>query len=146
MTGTFVGVDFDDATVDALSALQREIGVPNPTMPHDFHCTVVASRTPIEWTPISTRTSAVPIGWEMFDHGEQKALVLLLANEHLTGRHYEARMLGATWDFDEYRPHVTLSYDAADFDHTALPIPEIELGINGEFMKDFNKDWTPDTP
>ncbi len=144
--GTYAGVRFSPATQEALAALQRRHGVPAPTPREKFHVTLVYSRLPVEWEPADRLDeAAVPIGWEVWDQGDgNRALVLLLASEWLTARHVEARLRGATWDHEDYRPHVTLSYDAGDFDTTGLPIPDLDLEIVSEYAEPLKLDWNSD--
>lgn len=48
--------------------------------------------------------------------------MLKLASDLLSDRHYMLReQFDATHDFEEYIPHITLSYDIGDFDVSKLP-------------------------
>lgn len=144
--GTYVGVHFDNDARDALAALQRRLGVPNPTPADEFHVTVVASRKAIPWEAAGeVEETAVPTGWEVWRQRDgNNALVLLVASEFLTARHIEGRLKGATWDFDEYRPHVTISYDCGTFSADKLAVPDLDLGIAEEYAKPFDPDWKPE--
>ena len=47
-----------------------------------------------------------------------------------------------TYDFPEYIPHITLTYDAGDFDPSSYTgdLPEIEYA--SEYVEDLVLDWT----
>ena len=116
-TGTYVSVGFSDDTVDRLRELQEELDIPNPLDPEEFHTTIAYSRKPIEWDEIDCEgVEAKPLRLEKWKtHSEDKhCLVLLLDCPHLQDRFDKAMDLGATFDFPEYKPHITLSYDVGD--------------------------------
>ena len=50
----------------------------------------------------------------------------------------------ATYDFPEYIPHITLSYDIGDFDINTLDIEDlddIDFQVIEEYKEDLNLDW-----
>jgi 2'-5' RNA ligase len=50
----------------------------------------------------------------------------------------------ATYDFPEYKPHITLSYDIGDLDEKNLPdIGKYvdEIGIDEEYGEDLDLNW-----
>jgi hypothetical protein len=65
--------------------------------------------------------------------------------EELNARHKELMdEHDATYDFPEYKTHVTLSYDIGDMDETKLPdvIKTIgEMKIVKEYGEDLDLDW-----
>jgi phage-related protein (TIGR01555 family) len=90
----------------------------------DMHVTVLYSRTPVD--PIKMGN-----GWDGNDKGEitikpggpraveklgEDAVVLLFASSDLVWRHQSMVEAGASHDYPEYQPHVTLSYEAGDVD------------------------------
>ncbi|MBZ0268053.1 hypothetical protein K8I85_07850, partial [bacterium] len=48
------------------------------------------------------------------------ALVLRFASYDLERRHRELRAAGASWDFPEYQPHVTITYSVPEADAGAI--------------------------
>lgn len=133
--GTYVAANFDEDSVNALTELQERIGVPNPVLPDDFHTTIVYSKVHIDWEPITHDTTAHAVGYRVFGD-EKRILVLELECESLTYRFDEAMESGATYDFPEYIPHVTLSYDIGDFDVDSLEAPSFDLIVTTEFVDD----------
>lgn len=135
-SGLYVAVKFSKETINDLENLVNELvehGMSNPV--DDFHATVVYSRKNIDWdTATDIDETARPIGFEKFDTKEdKKCLVLLLTSDYLSRRFNLAMEKGATYDFDDYRPHITLSYDCGDFDISKLSIPDFTVHISEEY-------------
>lgn len=115
--GTYACIKPDAASVDKLNSLCRE----NNIVPdHDFHCTIVYSKVPcpavttiIPHFPITTTSNEFDIFGQ-----EKRCLVLRLESEDIHNLFKQAMMLGASYDYPKYEPHVTLSYD---FQGTELP-------------------------
>lgn len=100
---------------------------------NDLHVTVVYSREPFD--PVTTPrpvaaesqltlddASWEPRAHENLGHGDSAKTVLLLSSFALSWewQHYVAR--GASWDYPEYRPHVSL---CDVIDSSALPPPYV---------------------
>lgn len=137
--GTYVAARLDDETSAALQEIQEKNKIPNPTPIDEFHITIVATAKTIPWEISEVSEKAIPLEWKIWGRTDDfgGTLVLLVSNEWLTARHTEARIRGATWDFDDYRPHVTLSYDCEDFDIAELEVPDFDLLLNEEYVEDF---------
>lgn len=73
------------------------------------------------------------------NYGEEThCLVLLYQSEWLENRFKLARSLGATWDFPDYHPHVTLSYQVPkDFDIKELEQPDFPFQLEKEILEIF---------
>jgi hypothetical protein len=107
-------------------------GIPS-TIADDMHVTIAYSRRPVDWmqvregyTPPEERDSGelkvAPGGPRLVEPlGPKGALVLFFACSELAWRHREILEAGASWDYPDYQPHITLTYKAgADFDHEAV--------------------------
>lgn len=104
----------DVLNADEILKWAREQGIQNLLPAEELHTTVVYSRQPIDWMQVGEAyedkieiKAGGPRSVEQFG----AALVVEYANFSLSARHNDAERAGATWDHDEYRPHVTLSYD-----------------------------------
>jgi hypothetical protein len=95
--------------------------VARPGMPYDLdanpHLTVVYSRTEFDWTPdpgyvVITPEQIKGVGLL----GPKNALVLFLDSPILQSRYAAALAAGATSDYGEYKPHMTLCYLGAEYD------------------------------
>lgn len=88
-----------------------------------MHVTIIASREPVDWLkmgepgwsgPDGDGTLQVSPGGPRVVEPLGDGIVLLFNSWELSYRHGAMREAGASWDFSEYQPHVTLSYDAAE--------------------------------
>lgn len=145
--GTYAAVTFSQDDEDNIINSLKKLGIPNPVEKNDIHCTLLYSRKFLpNYVPIESLDEwAYPkelIVWKTFD--KKKILVLLLNCPYLEKRHKELmKEHQATYDFPEYKPHITLSYDIEDFE-----VPNLnDFNFNKEFhiikecTEDLNLDW-----
>jgi len=79
----------------------------------DLHVTVAFSKTPISWqqfTPQHNRLTMHGGSRSIKKLGDKGAVVLTFLSERLLQRWTEFREGGASWDYDGYHPHITISY------------------------------------
>ena len=113
----------------------------------DLHVTLIYSKTPVDWLKIGSPWDAelkIPAGGARIMQGFGEALVLSFANSDLEWRH--ARMVdnGASFDFPEYTPHVTISYgEDVDPDTVEAYQGEIILGPETFQIIDLDNEWSP---
>ena len=150
--GTYAGVHFSQDTRNALKEYMQSNDIPHAVPTNKLHTTVLYSRKYIpEYKPkgmYDPIIKGVPTGFELWpsqpdEHGKKtNCLVLCFDAPDLTKRH-ESLMdkHDATYDFDEYKTHVTLSYDAGDIDTNSLPPLEEELEITEEYKEDLDLSW-----
>ena len=109
---------------EAILAWARKQGLKKLVSASELHVTLAHSRAQIDWMKVPSAA-----GWGFAGEAEKliipkggarlveplgaSALVLLFRNEALEWRHQAIRDAGASWDFPEYQPHITLTYDAA---------------------------------
>lgn len=142
--GTYVSVKFSE---DTLSAIDDFIGankIPNAVPSDKIHCTVVYSRVKIPYVTQSidsvVSTKATTKVFETRDG--KRALVLALDDaEELSQRHKYASILGATYDFPDYIPHVTVSYDIGKIDFPEGKVVDINFRVVSESVEDLDLDW-----
>lgn len=151
--GTYAAVSFSNATIKAIRAYCDANKIPKPVPDEKLHCTLLYSRKHCEYTPKTTLTpplTATPkylSVWESKSKdgdGSVRCLVLEFACPELVKRHKQLMDdLQATYDFPDYKPHVTLSYDIEDMDESTLPdVKSIgDLEIIGEYGEDLDSDW-----
>lgn len=142
--GTYVGVRFDAATLDQVEKLQENLNLFERTPRDKLHATIVFSRVTI---PYAVLEEPCNIGkttkYKVFKTASGKrALVLLIDSDYLRNRHEYGNILGATYDFPNYQPHITLSYDIGSM---AIPkdAPVFDVGISHEYMQELDLEWTP---
>lgn len=153
--GTYAGYRVSQDDDDTIMDLLKEIGVSNPVEKSDLHLTLLYSRKFLpDYEPASdTDIWAYPSSFHVFNGQDGKnILVLMLDCKDCVKRHKELmKQHKATYDFPEYLPHLTLSYDIGDwFDADADKInsefkdklPK-EFHINSEYMENLKLDWKP---
>ena len=138
---TYLGVKFSDDSLSRLASLLE--GVPNRNPLDKLHITVTYSRAPISIESLGDigEIPVKPLNYRFFNtRTGMQCLVLEVESEWLTTRHLETiNDYGASYDFPEYKPHVTLSYDCGyDFDISKLPDVSTlgELSIVHEYYED----------
>lgn len=153
--GTYSAVKFDDQTINKIKAYVDENNIPNALDPEKYHTTVTYSRKflpdlkPVD--PIDPPWIGTPEQLEVWksqpdENGEtSNCLVLKYKCDQLTDRHNQIMDdHGATYDFPDYKAHITLSYDIGDMDHSQLPdVKDIgDIVINKEYVDELNLNWS----
>lgn len=140
--GTYVSATFDEDTIERLVNLQKELGLLNPVPREKLHTTIVYSRKWIPFQPVKALGNLAVNAWlESWDTKYGTTLVLKFDSPMLKERHEYANILGATYDFDEYKAHVTLSYDLLG---QFIESKHVSIVINGdkENVEDLDEDWS----
>jgi hypothetical protein len=145
--GTFVGSKLSNESKIKLYELVKKLNVPNPLEKEKYHVTVIYSKKYLPHLtsvgkydkPIIAKTKNLAMYGE-----ESECLVIELECPELKKRNKEiTKIHGATSDYDEYKCHVTLSYDCEDFDIPTTSIkkllPTIEL--TSEYVDDLDLNW-----
>lgn len=142
-TGLYVAAKFSESTLDALEDLQRIMKIPNPVPREKFHSTICYSRVQIPYTVSVGSFEVANSGHlEVWKHGETPVLVLVLDSDYLRARHHYARALGATHDFPDYTPHITLSYNVGPV--TFKGEVQIPVILDREYKEPLKLDWADD--
>jgi hypothetical protein len=91
--------------------------------PDKLHVTIAYSREPIDWEAIPPSGDSYEVPeicgrWmERLDNG---AVALCFQSVELVARWQEIRDRGASWDYPDYTPHVTLTYKPGDIEITRI--------------------------
>jgi phage-related protein (TIGR01555 family) len=116
----------------------------------DMHVTVLYSRTPVDpmkmgetWASEENGGLVIkPGGPRAIERLGESAVVLLFASWSLESRHREMVAAGASHDFPEYMPHVTITLEApADLDLEAIKPFTGELRFGPELFEPLDLDW-----
>lgn len=141
MAGKYIAAKFDNATLDALEALQLQLNLYNPVPRDKLHTTICYSRVDIPWIEEEEpQDIGISVGLSQFGD----ALVLLLDSDYLHNRHSLCKELGASYDYPDYLPHVTLSYNAGFVDYSGVEIEPISLVITNEYSEPLDEEWADD--
>ncbi len=125
-------------------------GFENIVPEEKMHVTIVASKAPIDWMKLgnadewnSEEEFKVPEGGPRIvcALGDNKAPVLMFGSSKLSWRNEEALRLGASWDFNEYQPHITVSYEPTKIDLDDIEPFTGEIILGPEMFEEFDQDW-----
>lgn len=153
--GTFAGVRFSNSTAENLYKFAKDNDIPCPLKPTHLHTTLLFSR---KYLPnyqaqgdIDPPYKGTPKSLEVWptqpdrDGNKKNCLVLRFDCQQLVDRHkFLMDKHQATYDYPDYLPHVSLSYDVGDLDVDKLPnISDYvsELEITQEYKDDLDLDW-----
>lgn len=145
MTGTYVGVRFNNETNQAIARYCKQNNIPNAVPTEKLHTTVIYSRKHFEFEPLGRMKApivAVPDSFEIWpsDKTSKRCLVLKYRCQKLVDRHsFLMKKYDATYDYDVYKTHVTFSYDVGDMKD--FPIYKGPLVIITEYTEDLDLDW-----
>lgn len=111
----YLGVRFDSKTNDQLERLRFSYEIVNYKMPDlGFHATLAFSRTKFHENDVLGILNSFPIPsgcavpeFKLFG----TSLVLPIISTWLSATWRDLVFNGATWDHDEYNPHITLAKD-----------------------------------
>ncbi|AEJ90208.1 RNA ligase [Acinetobacter phage ZZ1] len=142
--GTYAAVKFSNDTLDALCDLQDKLKLFDATPRDKLHSTICYSRVFVPFKPMDNLgIIAYAKDFEIFEHNGKRALVLLLDSPYLHSRFAYAQALGATYDFPDYQPHITLAYDIGAMAKPKLEF-KISIGATHEYVEDLDLDWSPE--
>ena len=132
-----------------LARWAKDQGFKTTLDPSDMHVTVLYSRNPVDPIKMGTgwggdekgNLTVKPGGPRAVEKLGMDAVVLLFASDDLSWRHRQMVEAGASHDYDEYQPHVTLTYDAGDVDLEAIKPFTGELRFGPEIFEPLDLDW-----
>lgn len=123
------------------------------TLPADeLHVTITYSRAPVDWMKMGESWSGKdgelivePGGARIVEAlGDKGAVVLLFSSSSLSWRHEEMVRNGASHDYPEYQPHVTITYGMPEgMDLTAVEPFRGELRFGPEIFEELDVDYKP---
>lgn len=124
----------------------RAQGFKQTLAPKDMHVTVAFSRDHVDWSGASKSAKAIVSERgkrEVSPLGDNGGIVLLFDCPELNERWQEFRDAGASWDWPEYRPHITLTYsgEGAPDLATVQPYSGV-LKFGPEKFAEVDEDWT----
>lgn len=126
-------------------------GFETTTPADDLHVTIAFSRQKLDWMKAGSDWHGdadgkliVPAGGARIVEplGDKGAVVLLFNSSALAWRHEAIKEAGASWDWPEYQPHVTITYQAPD----GLDLSKVEpfrgaLEFGPEIFAEVVEDW-----
>jgi HK97 family phage prohead protease len=128
---------------DAFKEWAGTQGFGSVVAPSDMHVTVVFSKEGAPDLAVDSEQVVIPAESlkEVKPLGDEGAVVLRFESEALTNRWQEAIDAGASWDYDSYQPHMTISYAGSEVDLSKVELPDFEMVLGGEIHEEVNLDW-----
>jgi len=143
--GTYVGVRLSKESEDKVFDAIDKLDVPDPVKRSEMHMTVIYSRKHLpDFEPRGKLDEPIKIKAKKLDifpsgDGGSNVLVVVMDAPDLVNRHEEVMdEHKATYDYPEYIPHMTLSYDCGDFDAKGHDMGAIlgELDVVNEYEEE----------
>ena len=141
--GVYISVKMQlESTIAVSNYMKKYLPNCNVLKPEDMHCTLIYSKKE-QKGPVQTKeyeAVATFLHFNKFDDGnvlvaEIKSDTLVRRNKELTEEY------NFVSDFDEYRPHFTLSYEAKDIDINSLPPMDFAMYFDSESVEELDENW-----
>lgn len=153
--GTYSACLYKQPSLDLLNAWAKINVIPNLIKKQSIHSTIIYSKTKVEdrfQKSFNEKELDIlawkfkPLKLDMFSSSsgskDKNVLVMLLNAPELEEIHNNLVFNGASHDFDEYQPHITLSYDVPErFDWRSLKMPSIYLIPNKIYFEPLDIEW-----
>ena len=148
MTGTYSAVKFtEESSIKLHDFCKKLLNVKSLFLPSQYHSTIVYSR---KMVPFDKNGNMEPIiidpktyEFHVFDE-DPSYLVLAYQNEEITELWKESIDLGATWDFDTYRPHISVAIVDKNF-KVPESVPSFPMVVNKIYTEDLDLNYQPST-
>lgn len=130
-----------------LARYAEAVGLQNVVLPVDMHVTVAYSKDPVDWNSDAFRrdsSSVLVVGGERRISRFGDSVVLEFVSREISQRWAAMIMAGASWDYPDYRPHVTIAMDTTSSIVGIAP-PVIDLRFGPERREELDNDWTAKT-
>lgn len=139
--GVYVGTLFDNESERLINDFIVDNNIPNPNT--DLHCTLIYSRKYADFPVSKNVLIDCYIKELVIFNNDTNCLVAVLESDYLKERHKELmKRHDLTYDYDEYIPHIALSYDVPDdFDISKIEIPKWNIKIQSEYREDLDLKW-----
>jgi phage-related protein (TIGR01555 family) len=134
----------DVLNADEIIAWAKSQGFKTTLPADDLHVTIAFSRMPVDWMAMGSTWDdevKIPRGGARLMEKFGEARVLLFNSNMLKWRHEEMRREGASWDHDEYQPHITISYDPQSPDIASIEAYQGEIILGPEIFQEVKEDW-----
>lgn len=137
----------------------KQQGMESMLAPEELHVTICYSKEPMEWDDVKRVKGDLTVPApddvkgekpirkiEMFGK-DHDILVLRIDDPELQKRNQEFRDAGASSDFPDYKPHITITYRAADLEegaHEKIEPYKGEIVFGPEVFKEIEENWSDD--
>ena len=141
--GTYAAVKPTNIFSTILDSVAKSLDIPNIVDKNEFHSTLLYSRKSLPTLKLDSNLTyqAKIKSIEVWPNHDKKTnvLVIVLDCPELKDRHkYLMKKYNATYDYPEFKPHLTLSYDIGNFDYNKIKIGEFPetILLTNEYKED----------
>jgi hypothetical protein len=131
-------------SAEQFTAWAKGQGFSKVLAPEELHVTVVYSKSPVDWCSLEeddTQLIAEAGGRKVTPLGDKGAVVLKFKSARLQARWAAWCACGASWDYENYQPHVTITYRNPPEDLKAIEPYEGPLEFQGEEFEPISEDF-----
>ena len=150
--GRYIGLHFSPETKEQIKRIIHDEALPEPTPLEKLHTTITYSKNnPVKDYSVAGKLeepiNACIDSFDVFPTQDgNNCLVAKLDCPDCVERHNRTRELGASYDYDEYIPHITLSYNVGDISPDALDqltkkYKGCPIVADEEYDEPLNDDW-----
>ena len=132
---------------DDLKKWAKDQGFEKCLADDEFHVTIAYSKQEVEWEKTSPDEADLLVESdedhprELHKFGEDKDIVVLVFySKELLKRHKEFLDIGCSYDFPDYKAHVTITYDGKDVDLAGMEPYEGDLLFGPEKFEEIDDD------
>lgn len=129
----------------AIIAWAAEQGFKTTLKPQDMHVTIAFSSKKIDWSKIAGEKDTIDVRGGSRDikvFGDEKnAIVLAFSSVDLQKRWKEIIGVGASWDYDSYTPHISITYNGSKMDVSKIKPYTGEIVLGPEDRHELVDDW-----
>ncbi len=142
-SGVYISLDMVEESFIALKKYMDKY-IPNLEHNEEQHCTLIYSKKEHKEEIIPKEYQVVGTFLRFSKFGENnEVLVAELDCNAMVLRNAElVKKYGFVSDYDEYKPHFTLSYDAKDIDINSLPPIDFAIYFNNETVEPLDENWS----
>lgn len=121
-------------------------GFKNTLEPNDLHATIAFSRKELDWDDLTPEHFLNKVRIKggkrtVRPLGNEGAVVLKFESPMLTKEWNYYISNGASWDWESYQPHVSITYDGADVNLKDVEPYKGELVFGPHVMKELDLNW-----
>ena len=111
----------------------------------ELHTTIAFSRKPFTIVPSANEITVTPSQLKSIEPlGDDGAIVLKMECEELQNRFNDCMEAGATYDYDDYIPHITITYNVEGLDLSNISKPNFPIVLHKETVEALNLNWKED--
>jgi hypothetical protein len=114
----------------------------------DFHVTIAFSRSAVDWDSLIPQKSTIVVNGHMRtveSLGDDGAVVVKFQSDFLPKRWQEFKDAGASWDYETYQPHISVTYDGDGIDLSNVQPYTGSIVLGPEKFEELNLDYIKNT-